>query len=710
MTTHARCPAGPEALGGGLATAALLVLSARWLSLSWPWRDSGLGIVSATTLRRHPPQLELLWFALAAGAGIALLWWGATRLRKRSWAPGPTATVEALGAAALSAALLLPRPAASAVVPAALAALVGCAARRPARPAHGDDARVADAARSRGPGAARSAAWRLAWLAALATILVLRTPRLLRGIRLVRDDVPDELLASSGWAFQVELGQHLAWADGLHRGLLHGRDLFCLYGPLYDWLGVGFWKLFSRSVGTWYLYDGFSEAAGLAALALCTATLVRRPGLALLAPLLVATVSLRLGLPLLGLAALVRWIQGSGAAESGARGATGWAAGAGFAAGLGLLYSQEFALAFVCCAALAFALRAAPRAALAFAGALLLSVAPVLAAYAAAGALGPMLRDLAAYPGYVMAGYGNLPYPSLRDALPLWPWPGSAPEARLLRVAYLVPALIAASFALALPPVRLAPRAARADLGALFRRLGDAQRLPLLLVALLGLISFRSALGRSDELHIHALLPIAAMLVIVALDRLLDGAGRGTRGALLAWRLALGVALLWAGGLLPSVAVVDSYYAKTSVEELRRLAGEPVPHAAAERRVVNRVVDWVRAHSEPDDAVLFLPNNAAYYYLTERPNPIRFAVSHQIPTDAHRAEVLADLRRSPPRFVVWDDSSRPLDSISDRRILGDAIMDWLNDHYVPAERIGPVRILRFAGDRPDGRRPADDTP
>lgn len=695
MTTHPRCPAGPEALGGGLATAALLVLGARWLSLSWPWRDSGLGIVSATTLRRYPPQLELLWFALAAGSGIALLWWAAGRLRERTWKPGPTATVEALGAGALAAALMLPRPAATAAVVLAIGALVWCAARRPVRPGTGAGQRAPNTTQTGAPGAGRGAAWVLAWAAALAAVVLLRTPRLLRGIRLVSDEVPDELLVSSGWVFQVELGQHLAWADGLQRGLLHGRDLFCLYGPLYDWLGVAFWELFSRSIGTWYLYDGFSEAAGLAALALCTATLVRRPGLALLAPLLVSTVSLRLGLPLLGLAALVRWIQASGAGEARA---AGWAAAAGFAAGLGLLYSQEFALAFGCCAALAFTVRAAPRAALVFSGALLLSVAPVLAAYAAAGALGPMLRDLAAYPGYVMAGYGNLPYPSLRDALPLWPWPGGAPEDRLLRLAYLVPAWIAAAFALALPAARLDPSGARASLAGLFRRLGETTRLPLILVALMGLIGFRSALGRSDELHIHALLPIVAVLVIVGLDRLLDSAGRGARAGLLAGRLALGVALLWAGGLLPSVAVVDSYYAKTSVQELRRLAGEEIPRAAPELRVVNRVVDWVRAHSAPDDAVLFLPNNAAYYYLTERPNPTRFAVSHQIPTNAHRAEVLADLRRRPPQLMVWDDSSRPLDRISDRRILGDEIMDWLDDHYVPATRIGPVRILRFASD------------
>ena len=49
--------------------------------------------------------------------------------------------------------------------------------------------------------------------------------------------------------------------------------------------------------------------------------------------------------------------------------------------------------------------------------------------------------------------------------------------------------------------------------------------------------------------------------------------------------------------------------------------------------------------------MLFLPDDGAYYYLTDRPNPIRFVMGHQIVTDAHRREVLSDLRENPPRYI-----------------------------------------------------------
>jgi len=44
-------------------------------------------------------------------------------------------------------------------------------------------------------------------------------------------------------------------------------------------------------------------------------------------------------------------------------------------------------------------------------------------------------------------------------------------------------------------------------------------------------------------------------------------------------------------------------------------------------------------------------------------------MTHQIVTDAHRAEVLASLERHPPRFVVWDDAALRLDGIPDAVVL-----------------------------------------
>ena len=84
---------------------------------------------------------------------------------------------------------------------------------------------------------------------------------------------------------------------------------------------------------------------------------------------------------------------------------------------------------------------------------------------------------------------------------------------------------------------------------------------------------------------------------------------------------------------------------------------------------------------------------AVFYYLVERPNPTRFVLGHQIVTQAHRDEVLRDLRRNPPRYVVWNDRGVRVDGIPDRVVLGEALYGWLQQNYEPATRLGSVRIL-----------------
>ncbi len=111
-------------------------------------------------------------------------------------------------------------------------------------------------------------------------------------------------------------------------------------------------------------------------------------------------------------------------------------------------------------------------------------------------------------------------------------------------------------------------------------------------------------------------------------------------------------------------------------------------------RDVMRVTRWIQLHTEPEDAVLFLPNNAAYYYLSGRRNPIRFAMGHQIVTEAHRVEVLEDLRDDPPRYIVWDQDAVRVDALPDRLVFGTALLGWIHERYETQLQLGAVEILR----------------
>jgi len=110
-------------------------------------------------------------------------------------------------------------------------------------------------------------------------------------------------------------------------------------------------------------------------------------------------------------------------------------------------------------------------------------------------------------------------------------------------------------------------------------------------------------------------------------------------------------------------------------------------------REVNRVTRWIERRTGPTDPVLFLPNNAAYYYLTDRPSPIRFVMGHQIVTEAHRAEVFADLRANPPRFIVWDHAALRVDGHSDELVFGGELLGWIRESYEEEARLGSVEIM-----------------
>src|SRR5262245_31740205 len=331
--------------------AAATLLAARALPLRFEYQPNALGIVSAATEARYPLQQETFWLAFALGFGtlsaLALARW----LSRAELSPSRMLLVEASGAACLVSLLALPPPLGA-------GAALACAAG--ARAAVGPRCPPLATAAERAPAArARRRAWiSLAWAAALLALAVLLTHGFFASVWNAAHRVPDEERTLDAFVFHGEMGQHLAWADALRRGLFHGKDFFCLYGPLYDLGTVGVWALLGRSIAAWELYFFITRALGFAALLWLAASLCSRRALALAVPFLVPPlVNLRIGLALLGLALLLAWLR------SGSR---ALAAAAGAVAGAALLYSQEFGLAFALTGALAFALYRDARAALAF--------------------------------------------------------------------------------------------------------------------------------------------------------------------------------------------------------------------------------------------------------------------------------------------------------------------------------------------------------
>lgn len=676
---EASAPAYTGALPAVFLAVGIALLCARMLPIEFRYAPNDLGIHSVVSQQRYPIQQEPFW--LAYGTAATLLFASAmTRwFRREKSAPWADAATELLTFAAAVATAFLP-------IGAAWVCLAAAAVfARWRRAAVGTETTLERDA----PSPAARSRFRLAlWPAAFLLLATLPRPNFWNHVANFLLRVPDASLANPGWSFLAEAGQHLAWANSIWNGGLPGRDFFCLYGPLFDFGLVGLWELAGKSVAAWYLYMGLSETVAWLCLFALGSAVVRSRVTLLLLPFLLPYVQLRLGLPLLALFCLTQWLRHE---------RPGWAAAAGAAAGTSILYSQEYGFAFLVVAAAAFAMRSgapARRAALGFfAAGLVGGLAPCAGYFAARGALLPLLRDIAGYPAYVVAGYANLPFPALLPKIPLDPARAGFGLTEVTRLAYAVPLACVAGIALSLGMERIEWRRPVASLRAIRTGLDrDPMRLATLAIALFGLVCFRAALGRSDLDHIQAAMPGAAILVCIAADRVLQAWRDRSPGLpLAALRTILLAALVGAGAF---VQTTPSPVARTA-RTLRILADFPSPsvRASAPSRVV-RVSRWVDANTAPGEPVLFLPNDAAYYYLTDRPNPIRFVLGHQIIGSAHRREILRDLRRSPPRIIVWNDQALAVDGIPHPTVLGEEFMKWVAENYTLETRIESIRILR----------------
>jgi hypothetical protein len=677
------------AYDGGVAAvplaSAFVLLLARGLPVHFEYRPNDLGIVSIVTRMQYPNQQETFWMLFGVGVGSLLAWLLARFLRRRRAPVASVVGMEALGGAALLAVLWLPGFAGVVACAVASVGVAWFAARGEAGSPLGPE--LPPAAWPR-----RTRLYAALWFAAMPALAVLLGPDIWIHLWNVATSVPDAKLAHDNFKFLAETGQHLAWSNSLQHGGLHGRDFFCLYGPFFDLGLVGFWSLIGRSVAASGFYLAFARIAGWVCLFSLTVVLVRRRPVILLLPFLVAYVKLRVGLALLAFLFFFLWLRG---------GHRSWCVLSGITAGVSVLYSQEFGIAFLLAAAVGFVIRRDRRAALIFGVGLTAVVAPTLGYYAVHGALGPMLHDIATYPGYVMAGYANLPFPPLLPSLPLNLSEFGSQGSAALRLAYAVPAACVAGLVVSAGISRLDWRRPLASLQEIAEGLArDPVRLTVFLLALFGLVSFRSALGRSDLSHVRAAMPGAVVVLCVGVDRAMDlWRSGGGRRLLAASRIALLLAFILLGGFLQtSTPLENSIRSVRLAKNLLRFEHRP---AGSEH--IEQVVRWVEINTAPGEPVLFLPNDAAYYYLTDRPNPIRFVLGHQIAGTDHRREVLSDLRSRPPRYIVWDHDALVVDEIPEGQVFGDEIMRFFEANYVGELHLGTVEILRRKG-APRGRR------
>jgi hypothetical protein len=509
------------------------------------------------------------------------------------------------------------------------------------------------------------------------------------------------LVSLTPWLFLGEEGENLAWAQSILNGGVYGRDIHCLYGPMLIYPLVGFMKLAGTTVATLRLYTFLLNLAAYGIiLAFLYKTLRAKTVFALAVPvylwifppLTVLTPNgsyLRVVLGLLPILLTYLYME---------RGGRWMAFAIGLALGQSVLFSQEAGV----CSALAvitmFSVARLPerdfRTFLHEAGLVLAgwaaSVAPTVGYFASKGVLGEVFDNLFVHARLLGLGFTALPFPDFAEFLHA-PLSGKGSYFYWMIFVYILSALY------------LIPQAI------LQRRDRDiVLRLALLVF---GAFLYRSVLARSDVSHATFASPPAVLLLVLFLDGALSGWKRHTGGTMMAVRLAVILGVL---ATLAIASVRNSYFhlwsgARPSLERLGKdwltvdygLEMPQIPRSGVSfgprtAATIAKLHDFLEKNTAPGEFVYFFPNEAAYYFLFDRNNPTRYVFSIFAATRDQRLELIGDLERKRPRFVIYSLKTVRLDGIHESVQMPE-IVDYLGENYRLLGESDDYLILERAG-------------
>ncbi len=468
------------------------------------------------------------------------------------------------------------------------------------------------------------------------------------------------------WYLFGEQGENISWAKAILSGKVLYRDTFCLYGPLMQYGLAFFMDTFGVTLWSARLYAFFTYA--LTALIIGTVPLIvlRRPlhaallALTLLAfyfpvKLSVNATPLRLFIPFVGFYLLYRYVSSpkrylvllSGAVT-----------------GVAFLYSQENGLAAILAT---FALlivsvpvrgvekiRSALLEAVLFILGFLAVIAPFIIYFALNNALWPFLQTIFEYPRYVMLGYAAVPAPDIFSAVKGFV-AGEVPIGRLrYPVVFAMPPVI---YALGLLAIALN----------VFKGRYSRRELFFFTVLTYGVITFRSALGRSDGFHlVQVYAPAFFVLAYLADFSLGDLPGRKARVKALIMFIVIFA--------LPALFLLTNFNKKAPREFVRvniteitgkfsavprpglvqvdapETGGVYMPRSTAAH--VGELLELKERLTGADKVYVF-GNVPFYYFMLDKRNPTRFDYPYWAVTTGMQAEIVRDLVRNKPDYILY---------------------------------------------------------
>ncbi len=514
--------------------------------------------------------------------------------------------------------------------------------------------------------------------------------------------------------FLYEEGTFLSAVDGLLRGGVLYRDDYAGYAPLMFYPVKWLMGVFGVNGIILRLYTFISDVAGFIVLYHVLRVCLRHRGWALAGlGFFLVNYSLVYGVPgtiyrpsihqsvfryVIGLAWLIFFLRERPLSRLNRF-------MAGVAIGLALTFSHEVGLA--ACVAFLIVVMAAPawgeqlRASLAniplvVAGAVTV-LTPWVVYFAGHRSLTDVAYWLLIYPQYMSLGYANLPFPSLGDlwwAIPnVFQWSPS-PQALSIAISYWVPAMIS------LGVVVLGMRWCLGNL--------DREDQALFALVLMGGMLFKTALARTDIVHVQLPLVPVVLLGMIILRRFIDAAILGSVPLRsLTFAVMLGGAIVSVVVIQPPWPVLHAFVQSnvTSVRHkviedglgIRSVSG--IPRAQGMRFPIpfadefEKTVKYIVTHTGSDEPILAFPNEPAYYFFADRANATRYPTASSAVTRSDRVAMIGELNESRPKYLIYSLGTPRIDNLRDDVVFPE-LMDYIRRHYIPEQRFGKTIIMK----------------
>ena len=518
---------------------------------------------------------------------------------------------------------------------------------------------------------------------------------------------------ADGILLHLEAGQHLGHINDILHGKFPYRDSFILYGPLSDLLPMLLMRMVGMTIETLRAYFHFSSILGLLIAYILAKRIFKVRFFAYIAIFLIVTVTfvpfwsprwggIRFGLGFFILLGLVssftdtvnrKWLVVTGAIST-----------------FALLNSTEIGLfgmfsAIVCFAAVMYQGKLSAKditmiAVPYIAGAATVYL-PFILYYAYAGAFG----------AYVQAVFFDIPFNHLsvfsQGGIPSFV-PNSLSQVALAdwilsyRFRIYLPALIYLGAVLYLVMAFTRKKIGRKEI---ILSVLTAYGIPLYLTG------FRAIQGPQFESSIAP----AILVACIALESLYEKARSLLYQRSFLWfpetkqgmvyAVALYCALVFVifsenrtfgsliGRVVSQVSISSNYQRNDTALvslNLKRAGNIRLPEQQA--REIEYTVNYILSHTASREPIFAFPDMGSYYFLADRPNICRYpAASYTFMMAKYRAELLQDLRKAAPRYVIFNVSRSALGVDQD---LYPKVIQFLSTDYHVGVRYGNTLILR----------------